>query len=169
MRNASRGCHGGRAHTNGYLIILLQRSVPRLRHVPPEAGRLAVLSRSPIPVHRLPQPSENDVHKLHGGVLLIAGRFGRTRRATRFSSASAFASYGGVAPVEVASADHDTAPSAPRRYRQLNLALHIAALTQVRMRAGTGWLLHTEIAVRKIHNEAMRCLKRRLAITSGAS
>ena len=48
--------------------------------------------------------------------------------------------------------------------RQLNLALHIVALTQVHMRAGTGRAYYDhKIAEGKTHNEAMRCLKRRLA------
>ena len=48
--------------------------------------------------------------------------------------------------------------------RQLNLALHIIALTQVRMRSSTGRAYYdTKIASGKSHNEAMRCLKRRLA------
>ena len=48
--------------------------------------------------------------------------------------------------------------------RQLNLALHIAALTQVRMRASIGRAYYDrKIAEGKTHNEAMRCLKRRLA------
>ncbi len=48
--------------------------------------------------------------------------------------------------------------------RQLNLALHIAALTQVRMRRSTGRAYYDrKIAEGKTHNEAMRCLKRRLA------
>jgi hypothetical protein len=52
--------------------------------------------------------------------------------------------------------------------RQLNLALHIVALTQVRMRgsAGRGYY-DTKIAAGKTHNEAMRCLKRRLADHTG--
>ena len=70
---------------------------------------------------------------------VIAGRLlGRTRRAGRFRSTSAFASYAGVAPIEVASGDH-TRHRLPRGGdRQLNLALHIVALTQVRMRESTG-------------------------------
>ena len=48
--------------------------------------------------------------------------------------------------------------------RQLNLALHIVALTQVRMRGSSGRAYYdTKIAAGKTHNEAMRCLKRRLA------
>jgi hypothetical protein len=48
--------------------------------------------------------------------------------------------------------------------RQLNLALHIVALTQVRMRQSTGRAYYDrKISEGKTHNEAMRCLKRRLA------
>ena len=96
---------------------------------------------------------------------VVAGRLiGRTRRASRFPTASAFANYAGVAPVEVASADRSRHRLPRGGDRQLNLALHIVALTQVRMRgsAGRGYY-DTKIAAGKTHNEAMRCLKRRLA------
>jgi transposase len=96
---------------------------------------------------------------------VIAGRLlGRTRRAGRFRSASAFASYAGVAPIEVASGDHARHRLPRGGDRQLNLALHIVALTQVRMRESTGRAYYdTKVAADKSHNEAMRCLKRRLA------
>ena len=96
---------------------------------------------------------------------VIAGRLlGRTRRAGRFRSASAFASYAGVAPIEVASGDHARHRLPRGGDRQLNLALHIVALTQVRMRESTGRAYYdTNVAAGKSHNEAMRCLKRRLA------
>jgi transposase len=96
---------------------------------------------------------------------VLAGRLlGRTRRASRFPTASAFANYAGVAPVEVASADRARHRLPRGGDRQLNLVLHIVALTQVRMRgsAGRGYY-DTKIAAGKTHNEAMRCLKRRLA------
>ena len=77
---------------------------------------------------------------------------------------SAFASYAGVAPVEVASGDRARHRLPRGGDRQLNLALHIAALTQVRMRASLGRAYYDrKIAEGKTHNEAMRCLKRRLA------
>jgi transposase len=96
---------------------------------------------------------------------VIAGRLlGRTRRAGRFRSASAFANYAGVAPIEVASGDHARHRLPRGGDRQLNLALHIVALTQVRMRESTGRAYYdTKIVAGKSHNEAMRCLKRRLA------
>jgi transposase len=96
---------------------------------------------------------------------VVAGRLlGRTGRASRFPTASAFASYAGVAPVEVASADRARHRLPRGGDRQLNLALHIVALTQVRMRASAGRTYYnTKIEAGKTRNEAMRCLKRRLA------
>jgi transposase len=96
---------------------------------------------------------------------VIAGRLlGRTRRASRFPSASAFANYAGVAPVEVASGDRARHRLPRGGDRQLNLALHLIALTQVRMPASRGrGYYDTKIAEGKTRNEAMRCLKRRLA------
>ena len=69
------------------------------------------------------------------GPVVAARLLGRTGRASRFPSSSAFANYAGVAPVEVASADRARHRLPRGGDRQLNLALHIAALTQVRMRA----------------------------------
>ena len=98
------------------------------------------------------------------GPVVATRLLGRTGRASRFPTSSAFASYAGVAPVEVASADRARHRLPRGGDRQLNLALHIAALTQVRMRASAGRAYYDrKIAEGKTHNEAMRCLKRRLA------
>ena len=98
------------------------------------------------------------------GPVIAARLLGRTRRASRFPTASAFANYAGVAPVEVTSADR-TRHRLPRGGdRHINLALHIVALTQVRMRGSSGRDYYdAKLAAGKTHNEAMRCLKRRLA------
>lgn len=75
-----------------------------------------------------------------------------------------FANYAGVAPVEVASAQKARHRLPRGGDRQLNLALHVTALTQVRMRASAGRAYYDrKIGEGKTHNEAMRCLKRRLA------
>ena len=98
------------------------------------------------------------------GPVVAARLLGHTGHAGRFASSSAFANYAGVAPVEVASA-HKARHRLPRGGdRQLNLALHVIALTQVRMRASAGRAYYDrKIDEGKTHNEAMRCLKRRLA------
>ena len=91
---------------------------------------------------------------------VIAGRLlARTRQASRFATAAAFASYAGVAPVEVSSAERVRHRLPRGGDRQLNLALHIVALTQVGMRGSSGRAYYdTKIAAGKTHNEAMRCL-----------
>jgi transposase len=96
---------------------------------------------------------------------VLAGRLlARTRRASRFPTAATFASYAGVAPCEVSSAERIRHRLPRGGDRQLNLALHIVALTQIRMPGSSGRAYcDTKIAAGKTHNEAMRCLKRRLA------
>ena len=98
------------------------------------------------------------------GPVITAQLLGRTRGASRFPTAAAFASYAGVAPVEVASADHARHRLPRGGDRQLNHAFHMVALTQIRMPSSAGRAYYdTKIAGGKTHNEAMRCLKRRLA------
>jgi transposase len=91
---------------------------------------------------------------------IITGQLpGRTGRASRFPSASAFANYADVAPVEVASGDRARHRLPRGGDRQLNLALHLIARTQVRMPASRGrGYYDTKIAEGKTSNEAMRCL-----------
>lgn len=94
------------------------------------------------------------------GVRLI----GRTGPAARFPSSDAFASYAGVAPIEVSSGERITHRLSRSGDRQLNSALHLVAVTQVRMRASSGrQYFDRKIAEGKTRNEAMRCLKRRIA------
>jgi len=98
------------------------------------------------------------------GPVVATRLLGRTGRASRFPTSSAFADYAGVAPVEVASADRARHRLPRVKDRQLNLALRIAALTQVRMRGSLGRAYYDrKIVEGKTRNEAVRCLKRRLA------
>jgi transposase len=94
------------------------------------------------------------------GVRLI----GRTGRASRFPDTDAFANYCGVAPIEIASGDHTRHRLSRSGDRQLNSALHLVAVTQVRMTNSPGRrYFDKKIAEGKTRNEAIRCLKRRLA------
>lgn len=64
----------------------------------------------------------------------LAGRItGRVDDVTRFPTAAAFASYAGTAPIEVASGDQARHRLSRCGDRQLNCALHLVAVTQVRM------------------------------------
>jgi transposase len=96
---------------------------------------------------------------------VVSGRLlARTRRISRFPTAAAFASYAGVAPVEVSSADRVRHRLPRGGDRQLSHALHIVAVNQIRMPGSTGRAYYdTKIAAGKTDKEARRCLKRRLA------
>jgi transposase len=96
---------------------------------------------------------------------VVSGRLlARTRRISRFPTAAAFASYAGVAPVEVSSADRVRHRLPRGGDRQLSHALHIVAVNQIRMPGSTGRAYYdTKIAAGNTDKEARRCLKRRLA------
>jgi transposase len=94
------------------------------------------------------------------GVRLI----GRTGRASRFPNPDAFASYAGAAPIEVSSGENRRHRLSRSGDRQLNSALHLVAVTQVRMTGSIGRrYFDRKLAEGKTRNEAMRCLKRRIA------
>ena len=94
------------------------------------------------------------------GVRLI----GRTGRASRFPNTDAFANYAGVAPIEVASGERTRHRLSRSGDRQLNSALHLVAVTQVRMANSAGRrYFDKKTAEGKTRNEAIRCLKRRIA------
>jgi transposase len=96
---------------------------------------------------------------------IVSGRLlARTHTMSRFPTAAAFASYAGVAPIEVSSADRVRHRLSRGGDRQLNLALHVVAVNQIRMPSSAGRAYYdTKIAAGKTEKEARRCLKRRLA------
>src|SRR6185437_9132848 len=80
-----------------------------------------------------------------------------------FRSAAAFASYTGTAPIETSSGDVVRHRLSRAGDRQLNLCLHVMALTQIRQdTSGRAYYLRKR-SEGKSHKEAMRCLKRRLS------
>lgn len=98
------------------------------------------------------------------GAVTAVRLIGRTGLASRFPSAHAFATYVGTAPIEVASGERTRHRLSRHGDRQLNSAIHLVAVTQVRMPNSLGRrYFDKKIAEGKTRNEAMRCLKRRLA------
>lgn len=88
---------------------------------------------------------------------------GQTGRASRFCTAATFAAYAGAAPIEVAGADKARHRLSRSGDRQLNWALRIIALIQIRMTTSLGRTYdERKISEGKTHNEAMRWLKRDL-------
>jgi transposase len=98
------------------------------------------------------------------GTLLAARVIAHTGSIDRFATEAHYASYAGVAPIEVASGEHSRHRLSRAGNRQLNCAVHLIALQQVRHnREGGGDYYRRKIAAGRTHKEAMRCLKRRIA------
>jgi len=98
------------------------------------------------------------------GVVLAARVLAHSGPITRFASPAHYASYAGVAPVEVASGERTRHRLSRAGNRQLNCAIHLIALQQVRHNRDGGRVYYErKIAEGKTAREAMRCLKRRLA------
>ena len=98
------------------------------------------------------------------GPVLAVRLIGRCGRASRFPNADAFASYAGVAPIEVSSGERAVHRLSRSGDRKLNSALHLVAVTQVRMRNSAGRHYYDrKINEGKSHKAAMRCLKRKIA------
>ena len=95
--------------------------------------------------------------------MIAAKILARSGAVSRFRSESAFASYCGVAPIEVSSGDVERHRLSRAGDRQLNYALHVMAMAQIKRATPGRDYYQRKRAAGKTHKEAMRCLKRRLA------
>jgi transposase len=97
------------------------------------------------------------------GPILAAKIIGLTGDVGRFPGKGHFASYAGVAPIEVSSGEVMRHRLSLAGNRRLNHALHMVAINQVRYKGEGGVYYRKKIAEGKTHREAMRCLKRRVS------
>jgi transposase len=81
----------------------------------------------------------------------------------RFPTRDHFASYTGTAPIAVSSGDHHRHRLSRSGNRQLNHALHIAAIVQIRHDTPGRAYYRRKLAQGKSTREALRCLKRRIS------
>jgi transposase len=89
---------------------------------------------------------------------------GYVRDITRFASRDRFAAYNGTAPIEVSSGGRTVHRLSRRGNRQLNHAIHIAAITQIRHAHSPGRdYYERKLAEGKTKKEATRALKRRIS------
>ncbi len=102
-----------------------------------------------------------DIHGI--GPLTAAIIIGRVGDIRRFPSAGHFARHNGTAPIEASSGPKKRHRLNPRGDRQLNHAIHMAAVTQVgHATPGRDYYLRKQ-AEGKTRKEAMRALKRRIS------
>ena len=98
------------------------------------------------------------------GPVVAAITVGLTRDVRRFADKDHFAAYNGSAPIEVSSGEKKIYRLSMRGSRQLNHALHMAAVTQVRFRHSEGRAYYDrKVAQGKTGKEALRALKRRIS------
>ena len=110
------------------------------------------------------EASKTTITEVYGiGPLTAAIIIGRTGDVRRFPSAGHFARHNGTAPIEASSGPTKRHRLNPRGDRQLNHAMHMAAVTQVRHDTpGRAYYLRKQ-AEGKTRKEALRALKRRIS------
>jgi transposase len=135
-------------------------------------GHLADVRRLDAELHALHRrmadavaASGTSVTELFGfGPVGAAIAVGYTRDIARFTSRGRFAAYNGTAPIEVSSGGRTVHRLSLRGNRQLNHAIHIAAITQIRHRHSPGRAYYDrKRAQGKTKKEAIRALKRRIS------
>ena len=97
------------------------------------------------------------------GVVTSAMIIGHVGDVSRFKSAAHFASYNGTAPIEASSGDNKRHRLNPRGNRQLNYAIHVAAITQLRNPCQGRQYYDRKRAEGKNAKEAIRALKRQIS------
>lgn len=100
------------------------------------------------------------------GPVIAATVLGITGEVTRFRTADRFAAYAGTAPIEASSGPRTVFRLSRRGNRQLNHAIHMAAVTQIRNPHSAGYhYYHRKIDEGMTKKMALRALKRRLTNT----
>jgi transposase len=111
--------------------------------------------------------SDTTVTDIFGvGPVVAAMVIGHARNIDRFADRDHFAAYAGTAPIEFESGGRSIRRLSLRGNRQLNHAIHIAAVTQIRHRHSPGRAFYDrKLAAGKTKKEALRALKRRITDT----
>jgi transposase len=100
--------------------------------------------------------------ELYGvGPILACELIGYTGDVGRFTTRDQFASYAGVAPIELSSGGRIVHRLSRRGNRQLNHAIHMVAICQIRQKESEGRIYFAQkVAEGKTKREAIRSLKR---------
>ena len=98
------------------------------------------------------------------GPIVAAMAIGYTGDVRRFATRHRYAAYTGTAPIEISSGPRVIHRLSRRGNRQLNHAMHLAALSQIRYPDTPGRVyFDRKIAEGKTSKEAFRALKRRVS------
>jgi transposase len=98
------------------------------------------------------------------GPIIAAALIGYSEDVSRFRNRDRFAAYNGTAPVEFSSGGRVVHRVSERGNRQLNHAIHMAAICQLRQPHSAGRAyLERKVAEGKTEKEAVRALKRQIS------
>jgi transposase len=124
----------------------------------------AAIDKVTLRIHAAVKASGSTVIRIYGVGSVNAGLIlGEVGDITRFPSRDHFASYTGTAPIAVSSGDNNRDRLSRSGNRQLNHAIHIAAISQTRQDTPGRVYYLGKIAQGKTKREAMRCVKRRIS------
>jgi transposase len=124
-------------------------------------GKIDVISKR---IHAEIKASETTLTRVYGiGPINAALIIGEVGDVARFPSRDHFASYTGTAPVAASSGGHHRHRLNRAGNRQLNHALYIAAITQIRNDTPGRAYYRRKLAAGKSTKEALRCLMRRIS------
>ena len=109
--------------------------------------------------------SGTSLTELYGvGPIIVAQLIGYTGDVRRFANRDAYASYNGTAPVEFALGGRVVHRVSQRENRQLNHAVHMTAISQIRQSGSEGRVyFERKVAEGKTKKEALRSLKRQIS------
>jgi transposase len=140
-------------------IELTGELVADLRHLD---GQLADCRKRLAGIVAASKTTTTDVFGV--GPVVAATVVGITGDIGRFANRDRFAAFNGTAPVEVSSGARTIFRLSRRGNRQLNHAIHIAAVTQIRHRHSPGRAFYDrKLTEGKTKKEAIRALKRRIS------
>jgi len=113
------------------------------------------------------QASKTSLTDLYGvGPILACAIIGYTGDVRRFTNRDKFAAYNGTAPIELSSGGRIVHRLSRRGNRQLNHAIHMVAICQIRQTNSEGRAyFERKVAEGKTKREAIRSLKRQISNT----
>jgi len=134
------------------LVADLERIDAQRREAKGRTARAVAATRTSI----------NDVYRV--GPIVAGTVLGYVRDIRRFPTRDRFASYNGTAPIEVCSGDRKIYRLSRRGNRQLNHAIHMAAISQIRHHDSEGRAYYEKkIAEGMTGKTALRALKRKIS------
>ena len=124
----------------------------------------AEIADSKARIIRAVRASGTSVVELNGvGPIVAALLLGHSGDISRFKNRDHYASYNGTAPIEASSGPKTRHRLNPRGNRQLNHAIHVIAVAQIRHQSDGRRYFDRKVAKGKSNKEALRALKRQIS------